>query len=396
MNLLFIFMLLASGEPEFVPSHPQIEEIDPSVYVVGPGDIFWFTVPGGIPDEISDTDGSSILYMTVTPDGYLVIPSAGAWYVSGLSLGEAVYLVETGFSIRFPGLRGMAGLASLRTFRVPVTGQVGSPGIYEITGAHRLTDLLRMAGGIAPAGAWTSVEIAHSHGDTSIMDISLFLLQGSMLSNPPLSLGDRIHVPQATHFLRIEGAVRLSGLHHSEFNAEGMPVWTASACGILEFISGEKVSELVTRAGGTESWAQRDSCYILRETAGGQDSIIPAPLNDPGIDPLLQPDDRVICPGLPPVVAVSGYVHSPGVYPYTAGMDGFFYISQAGGLLREASGSGTRIVLPDGEEKRMDELRVVPAGSSIVIPRKVLVWWQDPLLIVTGIASVIIAWKSIF
>jgi hypothetical protein len=123
---------------------------------------------------------------------------------------------------------------------------------------------------------------------------------------------------------------------------------------------------------------------------------LPAPLDDPELDPFLQSDDIVVCPGIPPIVAVSGYVFSPGVYPYTAGMNPLYYISQAGGFLREGSESGTRIVLSGGEEKQLSEIAAVPAGAAIIIPRKAIIWWQDPLLIVTSIASVIIAWKSMF
>jgi len=396
MNLLLAVLILAAGDADLITSHPQVDDVDPSSYIVGPGDVFWFTVPGGIPSQIAGTEEGTLLYLTVTPDGFLVVPSTGAWFVSGHSLEEAVRTVEAGFAARFPGLRGLAGLASLRVFRVPVTGQVGSPGIYDITGAHRLTDLLSKSGGISPAGSWTSVEVIHSDGDTSLYDISRFLLAGDIGSNPTLSMGDRIHVPQAQQFVRIEGAVHMSGLLSMEFLPEGLPAWTGSASGMLEYIPGETAAELVIRAGGTESWAVRDSCHVQRTADGGSVEFLPAPLDDTAIDPVLQPGDRVICPGIPPVVAVSGFVYSPGTYPHTGGMDAFFYISQAGGYLREASRSGTRIVLPDGTEEELDRVRDVPAGSSIVVPRKALVWWQDPLIIVTGIASVVIAWKSVF
>jgi len=42
-----------------------------------------------------------------------------------------------------------------------------------------------------------------------------------------------------------------------------------------------------------------------------------------------------------------------------------------------------------------DELDDVPAGSTIHVPRKILVWWQDPLLIATSVATVILAWRSL-
>ena len=388
---LLLFLLVLFGEGiEILPAHLMIEDINPAEYIIGPNDTFWFSVLSSLNEE-------GVLYITVTPDGYAVIPSAGAWYVSGFTLQEAVDLIETGFSSRFPGLRAMTGLAVLRTFRVPVTGQVGSAGIVQITGADRLTDLLAKAGGVTPAGAWTNIQIIHSDGDTATVDITKFIMDGNMSSNPVLTMGDRVHVPEAEEFVRIEGAIRLSGYISAEFRHAELITWTGSASGMLEFILGETAGDLVTRAGGTRSWAVRDSCHVIRTVPGTGATIrLPAPLDDPELDPFLLPDDIVVCPGIPPVVAVSGYVFSPGVYPYIAGMDALYYISQSGGLLREASESGIRIVLSGGEERRLGEIAAVPAGAVIIIPHKSIIWWQDPLLIVTSVASIVIAWKSIF
>ncbi len=397
MNLLIFLLVLVGEGIEILPAHPMIEDIDPTEYIIGPGDVFWFTVLGGIPAELSALSEGGLLYLTVTPDGCMVVPSAGSWYVANHTLHEAVALIEAGFSARYPGLRAMTGLAVLRTFRVPVTGQIGSAGIVQITGADRLTDLLAKAGGVTPAGAWTSILIIHSDGDTAAVDITKFILNGYLTSNPVLSLGDHVHVPEAEEFVRIEGAVRLSGTLSAEFRPAETVTWTGSASGMLEFIPGETACGLVTRSGGTEPWTVRDSCYVIRTISeNGSEIRLPAPLDDPDLDPVLQPDDIVVCPGIPPVVSVSGYVFSPGVYPYIAGMDALYYISQSGGMLREASESGARIVLSGGEEKRLNEIASVPAGAVILIPRKAIVWWQDPLLIVTSVASVIIAWKSVF
>ncbi len=395
--IILLLLLVASGEStELIPTRPMIEEIDPLEYVVGPGDVLWFSIQGGVPVELSGSGANSILYLTVTPDGYAVIPSAGAWPVAGLLLYQVTDLIEAGFTARYPGLRGMAGLAVIRTFRVPLTGQVANQGIYNVSGASRLTDLLNMADGIAATGSWTSIQIVHSDGDTTEVDITEFLLNGCMYSNPVLSQGDRVHVPSAEEFVHVEGAVKMLGSLATAY--AGSPddnAWTGSIRGMVEYIPEETVSVLIQRIGGTRTWASRDCCYVIRILPGGQEEKIRAPLDDPSIDPELLPGDRVICPGIPPIVAVTGYVYSPGVYSHTADMGAFYYISQAGGLLREASESGIKVVLSDGSEVRSTDVQVIPPGSSIVVHRKVLVGWQDPLLIFTSIASIVIAWKSL-
>jgi protein involved in polysaccharide export with SLBB domain len=395
--IILLLFLVASGETsEFMPTEPMIEEIDPAEYVVGPGDILWFSIQGAGPAMLLGNLDGATLYMTITPDGYAVVPSTGAWLVAGLRLYEATNLIEAGFASKYPGLRGMAGLAVIRTFRVPVTGQVANQGIYDVSGASRLTDLLDLAGGIASAGSWTSIQIVHSNGDTTEVDITEFLLNGLMQSNPVLSQGDRVHIPQAEEFVIVEGAVKMSGSFATAYGGtQDYAAWSGSIRGSVEYIPGETVSALVQRVGGTRTWASRDSCYIMRFLEDGTEVKIRAPLDDPSIDPELLPRDRVVCPGIPPVVTVSGFVSAPGVYSHTAGMGTFFYISQAGGLEREASESGIKVVLPDGREVGFRDIPVVPCGSAIVVPRKAFVGWQDPLLIFTSIASIVIAWKSL-
>lgn len=180
----------------------------------------------------------------------------------------------------------MGGLAIIRTFRVPITGQVVSQGMYDVSGASRLTDLLDKAGGITPAGSWTSIQIIGSEGDTTEVDITGFLLNGCMQSNPVLSLGDRVHIPEAEEFVSIEGAVKLSGSLSTGFGgAADQAVWSGSSRGMIEYIPGETVSRLVKRIGGTRTWADRDSCYVLRVLADGEQEKIIAPLDNPSIDP---------------------------------------------------------------------------------------------------------------
>jgi len=397
MIILILLLVVTEVPDDFFPVQPMIEEINPLEYSVGAGDILWFSIQGGIPVELSGCESGSIMYITVTPDGYAVIPSAGAWLVAGLKLYEAASMIENGFAARYPGIRGMAGLAAIRTFRIPVTGQVSFQGMYNVNESSRLTDILDMAGGITSVGSWTSIQIASSNGDTAIVDITDFLLNGSMQSNPTLAQGDRVHVPQAEEFVTVEGAVRLAGSMSVGFSGGAdQAVWTGSTRGVVQYVPAEPVSRLINRVGGTQSWADRDNCYILRADTDGNEIKLIAPLDDPSIDPELLPGDIVICPGTPPVVAVSGFVSSPGVYPHIAGMGDLYYISQAGGLLREASAGGIRIVLPDGSEIDADDIEVIPPGSAITVPRQTLVGWQDPLRILTGIASVIIAWKSVF
>ncbi len=403
--LLAILMLAAQAavgatdEPaQLVPEiPPMLEQLDPESYILGPGDVLWLSVRGGLPEELAGmTTRGTIMYMTVTPDGHAVIPGAGSWSVGGLTLAEATDVLESGFRGTFPGITASVGLAGLRYFRVPVTGRVNSPGLVTISGADRVTDALQAANGISAAGSWTSIMVI-GRGDTSYVDLARFVVEGTPSLNPSLRPGDRIVVPEAESFVQLEGALHLPGMNISVLSpGEGTVMWSESVSGITEYIPGETASELIGRSGGTKSWALRDSCYVVREVDDGGEVRIPAPLDDPMVDPVLQPGDRVVCPGIPPTVSVTGFVSAPGLYAYSAGMGVEYYVSQAGGAVREGNVSGTRVTTPSGTTLDRGEVDVVPAGSDVHVPRKLMVGWQEPLLIVTSLASIVIAWKSVF
>jgi protein involved in polysaccharide export with SLBB domain len=370
---------------------PVIDQLDPDEYILGPGDVLWLTAVGGLPTGFYPVSGTSILYLTVAPDGAVVIPMVGAVPVSGLTLAEGTWSAARAVSDRFRGVDAEAGLAGVRSCRVPLTGEVGSPGIIDAQGSDRLSDILTDAGGILPGGSVRSVLVIHSTGDTTVVDYSSYLRSGDLGCNPMLSPGDRVRVLPASEFVEIEGAVVARGMFPLGRDPEG--AWLEGSRVLLEYIEGETAGEAVLRAGGFAPWALRDSVFIEHVS----DGEVVVPESAPGIlDTPLSPGDRVVCPGSPGTIAVTGYVYQPGTYTYVAGSDAFYYIAQAGGATFEGNAGGTRIILPGGHEADADDLSSVPSGAVIEVPRRGLVWWQDHLTILVGLASIVIAWKSIF
>jgi polysaccharide biosynthesis/export protein len=378
------------------PDNPPVQtaimdQLDPDEYILGPGDVLWLTAAGGLPTGFYPVSGTSILYLTIAPDGSIVIPMVGAIPVSGLTLAEGSWSAAQAVTERFRGVSAEAGLAGVRSCRVPVSGYVGSPGIMDAMGSDRLSDILAAAGGILPGGSVKSVLLIHSGGDTTTVDYSLYQRSGDLGSNPMLSPGDRVRIVPATELIEVEGAVVARGQFPLGRDAEG--TWLEGSRVLLEYIEGETAGGAVSRAGGFAPWALRDSAYIER-ISDGRTSILSS--GEGILEIALSPGDRVVCPGSPGTVAVTGYVFEPGTYPYVAGSDAFYYVAQAGGPTFEGNAGRIRVVLPGGGEADPDELGAVPAGSVLEVPRKGLVWWQDHLTILVGVASVIIAWKSIF
>ena len=369
---------------------PAMEAVDPEEYVLGPGDLLWVASEGGLPFEFSaGSAAGSVFYTAVSIDGHVLLPMVGAVDVSGLSLAEGAALIEQRMRSRIVGCRPSAGLSVARTSMVSVTGGVASPGAVTIKGTDRLSDALRAAGGPVPGAALSRVEILGNEGDTAFVDLYGFLLEGDPRDNPLLAPGERVHVETADSLVTIEGAVWIRGPFNPGPSAETGVAEGASA--VLEHLEGESLAMLVVRAGGYTPWARREACYIVRESAGtGAPEIIPAQS-----ETAVLPGDRVVVPGAPLSIAVTGYVPSPGTYPHVAGRDAFYYIAGAGGFGPEARSSGTTVTLPGGEQVDAEGMADIPAGSIITVPRKSLVWWQDWFTILTGVATLVIAWQSI-
>ncbi len=364
---------------------PTASAADPAEYVLGPGDLLWVASEGGLPSEFSAGSAvGSVFYTAVSADGFVLLPMVGAVDVNGLTLEEGAALVEQRMRSRILGVRPSVGLSVARTSMVPVTGGVAAPGAVALRGTDRLVDAIRSAGGPVPGAALSRVAIIGPEGDSTLVDLFAYALSGDPALDPMLAPGERVHVDIADSLVSVEGAVWVKSPFSPVAASEAALAEGSST--ILEHIPGETAGELVARAGGFAPWALRESCYVLRE--GG-------PLPSPDAFTPLRPGDRVVVPGTPPTVAVTGYVHTPGVYPFVAGRDAFHYVAQAGGFGPEANGSGTTVHLPDGSEIDADELSDIPAGAVVEVPRHALVWWQDYFTILTGVASIVIAWQSI-
>ncbi len=368
---------------------PAAEAVNPEEYVLGPGDLLWVASEGGLPSEFSaGSAAGSVFFTAVTIDGNVLLPMVGSVDVDGLTLAEGAALIEQRMRSGIVGCRPSAGLSVARTTMVAVTGAVASPGAVPVRGTDRLSDALLAAGGPAPGAALSGVMIIGPAGDTARVDLFRFLTDGDPSCNPMLAPGQRVHLPAADEVISVQGAVWDRGpLSAISAAVSGL---AEGASAVLEYIPDETLDHAVTRAGGFTPWALRDSCYVVRSLSGGGVAVLSASEAS-----AVQPGDRVVVPGTPVTIAVTGYVRSPGTYPFVAGRTASYYIAQAGGFSPEARTSGTSVLLPGGSEADPEDLPDIPAGSVIEVPRKALVWWQDYFTILTGVASIIIAWQSL-
>ena len=361
---------------------------DPSEYLVNPGDEIWISFPGGIPFAGTD-ETVSVLLLPVALDGVLSIPTMPGIDTDGITLQALQNTISRLFAGSYGGMNVSSGLSRSAGFQIPVTGQVVRPGMIGVNGLSRLTAALGNAGGVTATGASSAVIVINSSGDSIVVDLNDFSVNGNIDSNPLTQRNTRIHVPVAAATIVIEGT--FSTLY--ERTEEGMPFANRLQ---IEFIPGESAREAIARAGGASRATDLDRCFVYRATPDSLPVTIPFSLQGTTVPVILEPGDRLILPSAAGFINVTGEVIAAAPVLYSPGMSVNYYIGMAGGFNSLARRNSIRLILSDGEESSAEITTVVPLGATVEVPRVPVKFWEEYLTILTGVATVVIAYQSIF
>ncbi|MGH7224528.1 MAG: SLBB domain-containing protein, partial [Gemmataceae bacterium] len=285
-------------------------------------------------------------------------------------------------------------------YRVNLEGGVRTPGAYLAAPGATLGELVDAANGLAPDADLDAVEITSVAVDNvagrSTATRKLYSLTPEKLASIQLQRLDVVQIPLVPSELE-EGDVLLDG--------------DVQFPGTYHILKGEKLSSLLTRAGGLTKFAyplgavfQRPSVARLQQTAyvheaddlqeqlmaavaqgggvlasasgqslglspeaagfledvitqlrtkaaDGRISILADPVAlaaNPQADIELQPGDRLFIPARPSEVMVTGEVLSPGSYRYAPKLGVAGYIALSGGYNRFADDDHVFVINPDG------------------------------------------------
>jgi polysaccharide export outer membrane protein len=173
-----------------LPEDPAVET------VLLPGDVLRIRTISVAPIDWSD--------LTIDSAGRLHLPLAGDVEVGGLGLTEAEARVEA--AMQRYDLVGRVSLAITRTsgHRATVVGAVSRPGVYEISPAARLAEVVALAGGPRTAESeGETYELADLDGARLMrggtpLPVSLIrALAGDLRHNVLLHAGDLLYLPPA-------------------------------------------------------------------------------------------------------------------------------------------------------------------------------------------------------
>ncbi len=285
----------------------------PPDYRLGPGDNLVLILTGDV--ELAHT-------LSVTREGFVLIPQVGQVFVSNLTLEQLRNVlydrlgrVYSGVRRSSPTTRFDMTVASVRANQIYVVGEVTQPGAYQISSLGTVLTALYAAGGVTERANLRAVEVRRNDKRVATLDLYDYLLRGDTHDDVRLQTGDVVFVP--VHGLRTEitGAVTRPAIY--------------------ELRAGETLSDLLRASGGFRPNAQFKRVAIHR--------LLPPADRGPGTPPRAVVDVALATRSvaIPPValldgdsvvvdsvaalagqfyVAIAGMVKKPGAYPWRAGM----------------------------------------------------------------------------
>ena len=288
---------------------------------------------------------------------------------------------------------------------VAIHGEVADPGTYLYADKMTVEDLILQAGGLLEAAATTRVEVSRR-----VKDPKSTVFSGTIGQNFSFDLKDGLLVGEGSGSFHLEPFdevyIRKSPAYHRQ--------QTVTVAGEVLFSGNyalskknERLSDLITKAGGITSDAYAKGARLLRKmseeelrrkedvlrmaqmTSGG-DSIsvkkldlsdtysvginLEKALQNPGsdYDMVLREGDMLYVPEYVSTVKISGAVMYPNTVLYKAGEGWKYYVNQAGGFGNDARKRRAYVVHMNGTVSRLKSggAKEIEPGCEIIVPSK--------------------------
>ncbi|MBI1330631.1 MAG: hypothetical protein GC166_12110 [Alphaproteobacteria bacterium] len=320
----------------------------------------------------------------------------------------------------------------LSDYRAELTGAVRDPGVFLIAPNTTLDELISAAGGLTTNADTSTFEVTSTKIDnaTGQSDTrrSFLRLPVEEYKTVMVQPGDSIQFRQV-YSNRTEGTVTITG--------------QVRYPGTYQLLRGERLSQVLVRAGGLTDIAYPYGAVFQRETLKQQEALgyqriadelqrqfvsaTVSPMGSqqsgteagalaltekfiteirsrkpvgrlvviadpsalaaqPQRDPLMQAGDAIYVPQRPDSVSVLGEVQQPGNYPFASDADADDYVREAGGVTQNAKESMTFVVYPDGRAIAVSESWIsfnrdkIPPGSTIYVPTDLTPYRWLPLV----------------
>jgi len=401
-------------------------------------------------DEVNiDIWGSLNLHysLTISVDGYIIVPEAGRVSLNGLTYSEAKKKILNHLACTYaffinaenPGA-GKAPvditLGKTAGINVFVSGEIKKPGNININGINASIINILKKSGINSQASLRNIQLKKLNGKIYIFDLYDFLLKGNLLTEfKYLNDNDIIFVPLRGKEVNITGAIRRPGIYEllpteklsdvikiaggllpgaqqkikifrvKSDNIEEVEATLESDCVLADndivditagddsnkfrvkidgevkhpgnyiYFKNEKVNDFIKRCGGLN-----DNAFLAGAEFYRNGSLVLVDLAKAFNEPEskfnfeLFPDDKIIIPQANGFIMVTGSVMSPSGIFFKEGEDVDYYIKMAGGYKDNADKDNVRIILGGAVTKAYKNFwssnPEVPPGAKIEVPAK--------------------------
>lgn len=284
---------------------------------------------------------------------------------------------------------------------VTLAGAVRRPGEYELGPGDSLRDLLELTGGLAPGGAGSDARLTRIRPDGLKETVSIDL-RAALAPPADLTLqsADTLFVPPLSvlqDVVEVRGAF-VGVADSSKTATAGKPTIVQR----FELAQGERVRDVVLKAGGTAAYADLGLAFIDRGGVTGPRQRIPIDLQrllvqkDDIQNVLLQNGDVLTVPVAEDKVYVVGEVKTPGAQDYRPDLTPREYLALAGGPGNRAKLPAATVTFRNGRTYAMADAPPLEPGAVVTVPEVAVKWWQDYVQIAQAVASLVLAYTGIF
>ncbi|MBI5479158.1 MAG: SLBB domain-containing protein [Deltaproteobacteria bacterium] len=294
---------------------PQEEAVDAATYIVGPGDQLVLHFWGR--QNFSHR-------LQVDSQGRIFINNVGFVPAMGITLAALEKSVLARVKQTYPRLNAGLTLVRPRSFVVQVAGLVKVPDAYHATALTRVSRIIQLAGGRAPGGSQSKIEVRRQ-GKVITANLQPFYLKGDRSQNPFVIEGDVVYVPPSDFEVMVAGGVYRPGSY--------------------ELDGDRTLGELFRLAGGLTPSASA-KVAVLAVRRGPDDDVVslrwPPARSAEAKGMRLQHGDRVFVPTVDDV--------------------------QRRVIVQGAIAAGSQAAAATGPDKRMDSASTAPREFTVALP----------------------------
>ena len=183
-----------------------------------------------------------IFSLKVQLDGSILFPELGSVFVQGETFAEAKKKLRNLVKNSYVGVDLDLSLAQLSAKKITIIGAVKKPGTYLVNPFTTISNVLAYSGGVNDYASLRTLKLIKPDGSHSMFDLYDLLILGDRSNDLTIETGDIVSVGATTNFVNVTGSVI-------------RPM-------VYEFIVGEKFSDVLNFAMGTNNAADKNEVWV--------------------------------------------------------------------------------------------------------------------------------------